>query len=73
MESTAQQKAKILFVLVDGIGDIGIKELAGKTPLQTANLPHFDAIAETGLTGIMDPVETGLACGSDTAHMNIFG
>ena len=20
----------------------------------------------------MDPVETGLACGSDTAHMNIF-
>jgi 2,3-bisphosphoglycerate-independent phosphoglycerate mutase len=21
----------------------------------------------------MDPVETGLACGSDTAHMNIFG
>lgn len=26
-----------------------------------------------GLTGIMDPVETGLACGSDTAHMNIFG
>lgn len=21
----------------------------------------------------MDPVETGLACGSDTAHMNMFG
>lgn len=21
----------------------------------------------------MDPVETGLSCGSDTAHMNIFG
>ena len=26
-----------------------------------------------GLNGIMDPVETGLGCGSDTAHMNIFG
>ena len=26
-----------------------------------------------GINGIMDPVETGCACGSDTAHMNIFG
>ena len=26
-----------------------------------------------GISGIMDPVETGMACGSDTAHMNIFG
>lgn len=25
------------------------------------------------LTGLMDPVETGLGCGSDTAHMSIFG
>lgn len=28
---------------------------------------------ELGLSGLMDPVEPGLACGSDTAHMSILG
>jgi 2,3-diphosphopglycerate-independent phosphoglycerate mutase len=59
--------------LIDGIGDLGIESLQGKTPLQHAVTPTFDAIAASGLCGLMDPVETGLACGSDTAHMNIFG
>lgn len=26
-----------------------------------------------GLCGLMDPVEPGLACGSDTAHLSLFG
>lgn len=26
-----------------------------------------------GLSGLMDPVEPGYACGSDTAHMSILG
>ena len=33
----------------------------------------MDAISLTGINGMMDPVETGLGCGSDTAHMSIFG
>jgi len=41
--------------------------------MQHLRLKNFDAIAKSGISGIMDPVETGLACGSDTAHMNIFG
>jgi 2,3-bisphosphoglycerate-independent phosphoglycerate mutase len=28
---------------------------------------------DTGLCGLMDPVEPGLACGSDTAHMSLLG
>lgn len=28
---------------------------------------------ESGLNGLMDPVEPSLACGSDTAHMSILG
>ena len=64
---------KILFILIDGIGDLGIKTLDRLTPLQKANIPAFHALAKSGVCGIMDPVETGLACGSDTAHMNIFG
>ena len=29
--------------------------------------------AGAGLNGLMDPVEPGLACGSDTAHLSLFG
>ena len=31
------------------------------------------ALAGAGATGLMDPVEPGLACGSDTAHLSLFG
>lgn len=31
------------------------------------------SIFNLGVCGVMDPVEPGLACGSDTAHMSIFG
>jgi 2,3-bisphosphoglycerate-independent phosphoglycerate mutase len=33
----------------------------------------MNAIAKSGVNGIHDPVQSGLACGSDTAHMQIFG
>ncbi|KAF1777196.1 Alkaline-phosphatase-like, core domain [Phytophthora cactorum] len=35
-------------------------------------LPCFLPL-DGGLTGLMDPVEPGYACGSDTAHMSILG
>ncbi|KAI8884206.1 archaeal type cofactor-independent phosphoglycerate mutase [Backusella circina FSU 941] len=63
---------KVLFVLIDGVGDVTIPSL-GKTPLQVAKIPNLDKLAENGLTGLLDPVEPGLACGSDTAHMSLLG
>uniref|UniRef100_A0A7S3QZE0 Metalloenzyme domain-containing protein n=1 Tax=Dunaliella tertiolecta TaxID=3047 RepID=A0A7S3QZE0_DUNTE len=64
---------KILFLLVDGIGDCTIPAFGDRTPLEVAHVPFLDAIAAAGLNGLMDPVEPGLACGSDTAHMSILG
>ncbi|CAK4505079.1 unnamed protein product [Aphanomyces euteiches] len=70
----------VVFVLIDGIGDVSIdiskyrsKEAKSSTTLQAAQIPGMDAIASSGLNGLMDPVEPGMACGSDTAHMSIFG
>ncbi len=48
-------------------------EVIDKTPLQEAKIPYMDAIAKSGINGVHDPVQAGLACGSDTAHMQIFG
>ncbi|KAJ6229233.1 cofactor-independent phosphoglycerate mutase [Anaeramoeba flamelloides] len=66
-------KKKIIYILLDGIGDINCPVLNGKTPLQSCDCPTLDAIAKSGVSGLLDPVEPGLACGSDTAHLNIFG
>lgn len=64
---------RVLFVMIDGLADAGNRELDGKTYLEVANTPCLDRMVNCGITGIVDPVDTGLACGSDTAHMSIFG
>lgn len=35
----------VVFVLIDGVGDVGVPELGGRTPLQAARTPFLDAIA----------------------------
>ncbi|GMH04288.1 hypothetical protein Nepgr_006127 [Nepenthes gracilis] len=55
------------------IGDVSLPRLGYKSPLQAAQLPNLDAIASAGVNGLMDPVEVGLACGSDTAHLSLLG
>lgn len=64
---------KIVLVIVDGLGDLPIPFKGMRTALQCAATPTLDALCHRGWTGIMDPVEAGLACGSDTAHLSIFG
>ncbi|RCH92040.1 hypothetical protein CU097_008284 [Rhizopus azygosporus] len=66
-------KRKLLIFLIDGIGDVAVPELDFKTPLQVARTPWMDKLAEYGWNGLLDPVEPGLACGSDVAHMSILG
>lgn len=66
-------KTKIIFVLIDGLGDVGIADSFNKTPLQLAKTPNMDTIARMGLNGLLDPVSPGIACGSDTSHMSLFG
>lgn len=64
---------KILYIMIDGLADVSNASISNKTYLEQANIPHLDSLAYAGLTGLIDPVETGLACGSDVAHMSIFG
>ncbi|XP_054785463.1 uncharacterized protein LOC129291997 isoform X1 [Prosopis cineraria] len=72
---TTQQlpKKRVAFVLIDGLGDVSLPIFGCRTPLQAAKVPCLDAIASAGVNGLMDPVEVGLACGSDTAHLSLLG
>jgi 2,3-bisphosphoglycerate-independent phosphoglycerate mutase len=64
---------KLIFVAIDGMGDIPIKSLDNKTPLEAAETPNMDALAKTGRTGLMYSVQKGVAPESDVAVISLLG
>jgi 2,3-bisphosphoglycerate-independent phosphoglycerate mutase len=64
---------KILYIVLDGVGDLPIKELNNKTPLEAALTPHMDRLAQKGKTGIVYPVGKGIAPESDIAVISLLG
>ncbi|MEW6171024.1 MAG: alkaline phosphatase family protein, partial [Candidatus Omnitrophota bacterium] len=64
---------KIFYVILDGLGDLPIKELNNKTPLEAALTPNLDKLAQTGVTGIVWPVGKGIAPESDVAVISLLG
>src|SRR3990167_9395686 len=64
---------KILYVVLDGLGDLPIKELGDKTPLGAAFTPNMDKLAQKGKTGIVYPVAKVIAPESDVAVICLLG
>jgi phosphoglycerate mutase (EC 5.4.2.1) len=64
---------KILYVVLDGLGDQPIKALADKTPLEAAPTPHMDLLTKRGKTGIVYTVGEGIAPESDIAVISLLG
>ena len=64
---------KILYIVLDGLGDLPIKELNNKTPLEAAITPNLDRLAQKGKTGIVYPVTKGIAPESDIAVISLLG
>ncbi len=64
---------KLIYVVIDGMGDLPIEELGNKTPLEAAETPNMDFLAENGKTGLMYSVRKGIAPESDVAVISILG
>lgn len=64
---------KLIYIIIDGMGDRPITELGGKTTLEAAYTPHMDSLAKTGQTGLMYTVGKGIAPESDVAVVSILG
>ncbi len=60
-------------MIIDGMADRPLGELGGKTPLEAAQTPNMDRMAQLGVNGIMDSIKPGIRPGSDTAHLSILG
>jgi len=66
-------RAKILYVILDGLGDRPIAALGGCTPLEAAATPHLDRLAAAGQQGLVTTVGEGIAPESDVAVTAILG
>ncbi len=64
---------KILYVILDGLGDRPIPELGNRTPLEAAATPYLDRLAAAGRQGTVITVGKGIAPESDVAVMAVLG
>jgi len=64
---------KLIYVVIDGMGDLPTEELGNKTPLEAAETPNMDFLAKNGKTGLMYTVGRGIAPESDVAVISILG
>ncbi|RLG50135.1 MAG: hypothetical protein DRO00_09210 [Thermoproteota archaeon] len=70
---TTLMQRKVMFILLDGLGDRPCRELNGLTPLQKADIPSFDFLATNGMIGRHYPLGPGIPPGSDTAQLSMLG
>jgi len=73
MSESYDSNVKIVYVLLDGVGDLPHPDLDGKTPLDAASTPNMDRLAKNGVMGEVISVGKGIAPESDIAVFNMLG
>lgn len=64
---------KLVVLLGDGMADLPIEALQGRTPLQAAKKPNMDRLAKQGRSGLAQTVPDGFPPGSDVANLSVMG
>jgi 2,3-bisphosphoglycerate-independent phosphoglycerate mutase len=64
---------RILYVVLDGLGDRAVPQFGGRTPLEAAEVPALTRLARGGRTGLVQTVGKGIAPESDVAVLAILG
>jgi len=64
---------KYLVILADGLSDLPIESLSGKTPVMAANTPNIDRLCSMSRLGLLHTVPDSLHPGSEVANMTVMG
>ena len=72
-ELTLKTKAKLVLMVLDGLGDLATKEQLYLTPLEAAATPNLDKLCKDSAQGRMIPVAPGITPGSGPGHLGLFG
>ncbi|HXG17936.1 MAG TPA: alkaline phosphatase family protein [Methylomirabilota bacterium] len=73
MSPHARCPMPILLLVLDGLADRPQHTLQGKTPLEAAQTPYLDRLAELGSTGLLIPLAPGIPLESEFSHFLLFG
>lgn len=68
-----RENVKYIIVLGDGMADEPLDVLNGKTPLDVADKPCMDLLAQSSESGLAHMVPKGMSPGSDTANLSVMG
>src|SRR5256714_7731975 len=66
-------KAKLVLLVLDGLGDIATRENNYITPLEAARTPKLDSLTQDAAQGRLIPVAPGITPGSGPGHLGLFG
>lgn len=66
-------KRKTVILVGDGMGDLPVAELGGKTPLEYVHTPAMDFVAARGELALLRTVPEGFPPGSDVANLSLLG
>src|ERR671936_1983969 len=64
---------RLVYVLLDGVGDLPHPSLNDLTPLEAAYTPYMDSLSRNGCMGQVVTVGKGIAPQSDIAVFNMLG
>lgn len=71
--SVFRAQKKLIFIILDGVADLPVKVLGGKTPLEAAKTPALDKIAKDSGIGLMKVIDNNIPPETDTAVLSMFG
>src|SRR5262245_16278780 len=72
-ELTLKTNAKLVLLVLDGLGDLAAPDQNNLTPLEAASTPNLDALAKDSAQGRMIPVAPGITPGSGPGHLGLSG
>ena len=67
------ESRKVVFIVLDGLGDRPCEKLEWQTPLEAAFTPNLNHLAKEGICGMCSPLEFAVAPESGPAHFELFG
>src|SRR5436309_9593204 len=70
---TLKTGAKLVLLVLDGVGDVATREQGYLTPLEAAATPNLDALAKDSAQERLIPVAPGITPGSGPGHLALFG